>query len=1170
MATPEDPGLLGRERERRTIGDLLEGARRGDSGALIMVGPAGTGKTTLLEGALAFAAEGDPPLTVLRARGIESEAEVAFAGLLELVRPLAHLIPRLPEPQSRALEGALALAPAEATDRFSVSAATLGILALAAAAGPVLVVVDDLHWVDPPSAQAILFAARRLLHEGVAMLFCSRPEPDAIAQTQGLATLEIGPLSEEQAGTLARAVAGRELGVDEVDALVAGTGGNPLAIVEAAREVGRAGGSWVAISQPLPVADRIRVGVERRLASLARHERRAVLVAATAGTDAPSALVERALAAEEIRIDALDAAESLGVLRVRGDAIEFEHPLTRSAAYALAGGRDRRAAHAALAAVLPPSSAERAWHLAAAALGPDEEAACALDQVGHDGLARGAPSTAGRAFDRAAELSGEPESAARRLLLSGDAARLAGNPGHAREAITRALDRSGDPLMRADALGLLFQMDTWRAPVATAQSIAVEAERLEKLDRVRAARMLAEAASALARSGSIAQGVEFAERAHAQITGRGLTDDSVELALLFARVMDARAPEAVGPLVALGERLMSAAPAAHTLALLQQVAWIETWIEQYAAAEALLERAVALGRSQAPGTLPMALATRAELWFRLGRFQLALADTTEAASLAADFGQLHPRGLALTCQARIDACLGDDAACRSAAEEAARIGRELGGPESPIASWGAPALGLLDLGRGRPREAIPHLEGLVRSFRRGGIREPGVVLAAGDLIEAYVRSGRDHEARTLLDDFDDVARRTERIGAQAIAARCRGLIGVGVERDAAFDEALRLHQLIDRPFERARTLLAFGEMLLASRGRAEAVPRLSEARAVFERLGAVPWAERAGRGLAGIVSAAKATEPPAGGPHGLTPHELRVAQVAASGASGDEAGAQLFVSARTVEAHLGRIYRKLGVRTRAELAERVADSRSAGGLAITSFGAFSVTRDGRALADTELGGERGREVLAALLAARGPVPRDTLAGWIAGRSPGAAGRTPLDDVLTALTTALGPGRIAFTDTTVRVVLDDGADWDVKRLLDAGRVSVESGAPPEEIETLLAGFAGPLFPDWPGAAWAVELEADCVDALAALRGRLADALLDRGLHEEALGHYLALCDADPAAERWHRGVMRCHAATGDIALALRQYHACRSAVRQVRGRDPGGDTRDLYLDLLGRR
>ena len=229
-------------------------------------------------------------------RGIESEAELAFGGLLELVRPLADLIPRLPEPQALALEGALALAPAAGTDRFSVSAATLGILGLAAADAPVLVAVDDLHWLDPPSAQAILFAARRLWREGIAMLLTARPEELAPGDLEGIDRVEVTPLGRSDSAHLARRVAGRGLNDEDVEALFLGTGGNPLAIIEATRSLGGAGDALAGVILPLPVADRIRAGVERRLAALGAGERTAVVTAAAAGTEAPSALVGSALA----------------------------------------------------------------------------------------------------------------------------------------------------------------------------------------------------------------------------------------------------------------------------------------------------------------------------------------------------------------------------------------------------------------------------------------------------------------------------------------------------------------------------------------------------------------------------------------------------------------------------------------------------------------------------------------------------------------------------------------------------------------------------------------------------------------------------------------------------------------------------------------------------------
>ncbi len=331
MSERAGAALLGREAEVAAIGGLISRACAGESGALALIGSAGTGKTTLLREAETLATSGEAAVRILRARGIESEAELAFGGLLELVRPVTDLIPRLPGPQARALEGALALAPAAGSDRFSVSAATLGILSLAAADAPLLVAVDDLHWLDPPSAQAILFAARRLWREGIAMLLCARPGDLAPGYLEGIDRVEVTPLGRRESAHLARRVAGRGLNDEDVEALFIGTGGNPLAIIEATRSLGGASDALAGVILPLPVADRIRAGVERRLAALSAPQQTAVLTAAAAGTEAPSAFVGSALATAGLGLESLDAAEAAGILRLRGGTIAFEHPLTRSA-----------------------------------------------------------------------------------------------------------------------------------------------------------------------------------------------------------------------------------------------------------------------------------------------------------------------------------------------------------------------------------------------------------------------------------------------------------------------------------------------------------------------------------------------------------------------------------------------------------------------------------------------------------------------------------------------------------------------------------------------------------------------------------------------------------------------------------------------------------------------
>ena len=913
--------LIARDTELEAITDLLVRARRGESGAMAVIGPPGSGKSALLGHAEQAATAGSRPFAILWARGVESEAEVAFGGLLELLRPLSALFQRLPEPQAAALEGALALGPASGADRFTIAVATLAVLGAAAADRPLLVLVDDLHWLDEPSAQAILFVARRLYKEGVAIVVSVRPDSAEAGHLTGIPPVELGPLDLAASAGLARDVAGREFDDDEVQALYLATDGNPLAIVEACRGLGAERPTILeSIMVPLPVADRIRVGLERRLLAFGPEERRATLIAAAAGTRAPATLVGAALAADGLSLDALGDAERAGIVRIRTGTIEFEHPLIRSAVYNAADTSEQRHAHRAIAGAAPPGSAERAWHLATAAIGPDDAAAEALEGVATDALARGAPSTALRAFERAAVLSSTADAAARRLISAGGAARLAGSTERALAAAAAARSRSSDPLLRADALALVFEIDAWKAPVATARSILADSERVAQVDRARSARMLAEAATALLRSGSIDEGVRFAERARETMRDLGQWDDSVEFALVFARIMDARATEIIDDVRALGQRLLVAPPGAQNLALLQQVALVLTWIEEFEASSQLLEHAVAIGRTQAPGALPLALAGRAELGYRVGRWHNALADADEAISLGAAFEQEHAKGLALACQSRLEACMGS-AECRSTAAEAAEFGHRLGGEGSPISAWGAPALGLLELGHGQPAQAVTHFEKVVTTFRHGGIREPGVVLAAGALVECLARVGREVDARALLADLEASASATKRLGALAVAARCRGILAPEGDFATPFHEALSLHERAALPFEHAWTELRFGERLRRSRRRADARRHLHRALEIFERLGAEPWAQAASRELE--ISGETPGRRSLARSDALTPQELQVALMVAAGVTNREAGARLFLSAKTVDAHLGRIYRKLGIRSRTELANVV-------------------------------------------------------------------------------------------------------------------------------------------------------------------------------------------------------------------------------------------------------
>jgi DNA-binding CsgD family transcriptional regulator len=343
-----------------------------------------------------------------------------------------------------------------------------------------------------------------------------------------------------------------------------------------------------------------------------------------------------------------------------------------------------------------------------------------------------------------------------------------------------------------------------------------------------------------------------------------------------------------------------------------------TWFEEYAQARELLARTIDSARAQsALGALPWALALLADLDFRTGRWIAAYAGASEAVRVAEELGQRATLAFGLAVLARAEAAQGraDDATAHAGrALEVAREGGVAAG------AFALAALGLLELGRGRGEQAIVHLERLAAHADEHGLREPAVVQWTPDLVEAYVRAGRHDDAVRTLERFEQVADATGRTWALATAARCRGLLA-----DDGFDEhfvrALELHATTPTPFERARTALCYGEQLRRGRRRAEARPWLGEALETFERLGAGPWAERARAELAATGETARRRDAPV---EELTPQELQIALVVARGATNKEAGAALFLSPKTIETHLGRVYRKLNVRSRTELARLLA------------------------------------------------------------------------------------------------------------------------------------------------------------------------------------------------------------------------------------------------------
>ena len=890
--------LVGREDERARLAALLDAARAGSSGVLLLSGPAGIGKTALLRWATGEAGG----FAVLRARGMESESDIPFAGLAELVTPLLARLDAIPRVQAEAMRGALALGPPASADRFTVPAALLSLLA--AEDRPVLAVIDDAQWLDQPSLEAFLFAGRRLEREGVAVLVAARG--GSRLDVPWLERLALEPLSDREArGLLDAAIAP---GV--ADRLVETAAGNPLALLEIP---GLLSAAQLAGREPLEDPLRPGTGVERAFAAavdaLPAQTRRALLIAAAAGSRRLDAI------GGAIELRALEPAEAARIVSLADGEVEFRHPLLRSTVYHAASLPERRAAHAALAESAGDGTA-RAWHLAACALAPDERIAAALEAAALDARGRGAHATAARDLARAAQLTPDAEPRARRLLeAAGDAVRC-GEVERAAGLLEESAELTSDPLAAADVERLRGHVEMRRgSPTAAHERLVREAERVRSRDPRRAAAMYLEAAVAHLATGDIEALIAGAERARALAASVEPVVELLATAVIGeGEIARGQIDHGYALLQACEPYLMEADPLA-IVEIVGTAGQAALWLEDWDRAARLLSRVLDAARAASAVTaMIQPLAVQAQLDFRRGRWAQALAAASEAAELAEDTGQRAQLSFALAPLALVSAGLGSEQDCR------AYVARGL-----LFEGLGVPlhaALGLLELGLGRIPEAIEALETGDRHMRRHGMSS-AVAQLRPDLLEAYVRAGRRDEAADVLDRLAAEADATGSAWGRAVVARGRALLAPDAAMRAAFETALALCDGLPMPFERARTSLVYGERLRRAKHRAEAREPLTAALDAFERLGARPWAERARSEL-------RATGGPAGGRRApaaaeqLTPHELQIALLVAQGMTNREAAAALFLSPKTIEYHLGQIYRKLDVRGRAQLARFMA------------------------------------------------------------------------------------------------------------------------------------------------------------------------------------------------------------------------------------------------------
>ncbi|MET8297195.1 AAA family ATPase [Streptomyces sp. NPDC005180] len=859
--------LYGRQPEEAALDALLAAARKGRGGALVLRGEAGIGKSALLE-RLAETAN-TPAHAVLRVNGCEAERDLVGAGLLQLLWPLQELVAQLPAPQAEALRTVLGGSAAPA-DRYTTGLALLTLLARLAESGPVVCLVDDAQWLDQNSADALLFAARRISAEPVALVFAAR---DDGFDARGLTELVLPRLDRRAAAQLLDAY---RLSAPRRTQVLDAADGNPLALLEFGRNdrgSGPCGGQRV--------TDRVLASFRDTIAELPGDVR---LLLLTAAADSSRDLASVLAAVDALGGDgpqALEAAERAGLLHVDGARAAFRHPLVRAAAYQGAASVQRTRVHRELAARAADADV-RAHHLALAALGPDAAVAAEVAGAADRARDRAAPAIACDLYQRAAALSTTLAGRGRMLRRAAAAAVAAGDL-----SLAAALAGQADPL-------------TATGPERAALAEVRAAVEFERGDQAAAARLLV-AGAPEAEPGPSASMLRTAAT-YAWFSGDADSVRACAGLLPGDRIVEGMSRLVDGDhragLAALAAAVTEGGPGmrpVYAAALLGD----DRRAEELVTAEVARRR-----RAGLVGGLPEALQILARLQVVQGRHRDAEASVAEARAVAEDCGMPQRIGRLDVALARIAAIEGDAERCRAVAA---------GTVDGGIAV--ACLLGLLDLGLGRYEEALARLES---AWNRPGHYMTALVAATGDLVEAAVRLGAPERARLPHERLASWAEAGGQPWARAVALRCEAQL---TGREGAFTGAELLHAEGGRPFESARTLLAYGEWLRRARRQTEARARLHGALEVFERLRATPWADRTRAELRAAGDSAAPAVPTAQAlADRLTPQELQVVRLAAEGRSSREVAALLFLSPRTVEHHLYRAYPKLGIHSRTELA----------------------------------------------------------------------------------------------------------------------------------------------------------------------------------------------------------------------------------------------------------
>jgi DNA-binding CsgD family transcriptional regulator len=908
--------LLGRNAECAVLDRVLDGVRAGRGCVLVVRGEPGVGKSVLLD----YIAEQASGCRLARAAGVEWEAELMLAGLQQLLG--ASMLARsehLPAPQRDALSVALGLQQGPAPDRFLVGLATLGLLSDLAEERPLVCLIDDVQWLDRASTQVLSFVARRLAAERIALVFAVR-EPTATQELDGLPELLIEGLGDHDARRLlAWAVPGR-LDPQVRDRIVAETRGNPLALLELPRSLTpaqMAGGFGLPDAETL--SGRIEQSFLRRIESLP-DEARELLFVAAAEPVGDVTLLLRALDKLGIAADTVVPAENAGLIEL-GSRVRFRHPLVRSAAYRAAAPETRRRGHAALADATDPQTDpdRRAWHRACATPAPDEAVAVELERCASRAQARAGPAAAAAFLQRAAELTPGPRLRGERAMAAAQAKFDAGAPAAAEGLLAIAAICPLEELDRA-------RVDRLQAHIAFARTrggdtpllLSAAAKRLEPLDADLSRETHLEALWAAVRGGRFAKAqgvVEAAEAAMAPVRGRSSRATDLLLDGLIARL--ARGYAAALPLVA---RALDAFE--HEGFRRENINWcwlacqlaMDLWNDAACANIASGLSAVARERG-ALTVLPFALNYSAAHQIFAGKFDLAEQLVNEADHITTATGNVPIADFSVLLAAwrgdrdktyQLRAAVIADATARgeSFAVEAAE--------------WAAATL---HIGKGEYADAVTAAQ---RAYDPDGLGFNAWVLP--ELIEAAARNGDLPTARAAFEELAERSSLSSTEWARGIEARSRALLTDGQEAEDLYREAIEQLGRSRVAVHHARAQLIYGEWLRRERRRIDAREQLKAAYAAFDAMGADAFAERAQREL--LATGETVRKRTADTHEALTPQEAQIARLAHDGLTNPEIGEQLFLSHRTVEWHLGKVFTKLGISSRRELTKALRGSNS--------------------------------------------------------------------------------------------------------------------------------------------------------------------------------------------------------------------------------------------------